>query len=70
VERGASFLRSAVQSVFQYASTVNDATQPVRHHHQNRADTREEKNRRDGQLDRVGYGDVRKLKYKQMPRLD
>jgi len=27
-------------------------------------------NRRDGQLDRVGYGDVRKLKHKQMPRLD
>jgi hypothetical protein len=27
----------------------------------------EEKNRRDIQLDRVGYGDVRELKHKQCP---
>ena len=64
------FRRSVVQPILQYASTVNDATQPVRHNRQNRANAGEQKNRRDGQLDRVGYGDVRKLKHKQMLRLD
>jgi hypothetical protein len=64
------FRRSVVQPILQYASTVNDATQPARHNRQNRGNAGEKKNRRDGQLDRVGYGDVRKLKHKQMPRLD